>query len=131
MSNKLETLGYFKKRLRDSGYIVDDLWRRYSRTDPRDWSVVIDPGCATVFCTCYQNTSEPGDNFFEIYDGGQFIPGRFKIKTSSIETFIEYLNKFGISHKSSVYDKPGNYRDSRSSTRNDNSDNNSSKKDTE
>jgi len=103
MSNKLETLGYFKKRLRDCGYYVDELWRKYAKTDPRVWSVVIDPGCATVFCTCYQNSTEPEDNYFEIYDGGQFIPGRFKIKTSSIETFVEWLNKFGVVNKAPVH----------------------------
>lgn len=105
MSNKLGTLGYFKKRLRDSGYVVDDLWRFYSRTDPRLWSVVIDPGCSSVFCTYYESMSEPGDDYFEIYDGGQFIPGRFKILTSSIEVFIQYLNKFGIVNKSQTYGK--------------------------
>jgi hypothetical protein len=104
MSNKLGTLGYFKKRLRDSGYIVDDLWRYYSKSDARQWSVVIDPRNAVVFCTYYQNATEPGDNYIEIYDGGQYIPGRFKIKTSSVETFIEYLVKFGINNKSYSYD---------------------------
>lgn len=111
MSNKLGTLGYFKKRMRDSGYIVDDLWRRFSNTDPRVWSVVIDPGYATVFCTYYQNANEPGECYLEIYDGGQYIPGRFKIKTSSIETFIEYLNKFGIIHKSYSYETRKDFSD--------------------
>ncbi len=105
--NKLGTLGYFKKRLRDSGYIVEDLWMRYNRTDPRQWSVVIDPVVACVFCTYYQNAEEPGEDFFEIYDGGQFINGRFKIKTSSIETFCTYLNKFGIVNKSKSYNVNG------------------------
>jgi hypothetical protein len=113
MSNKLGTLGYFKKRMRDCGYVVDDLWRYYSKTDPRLWSVVIDPGCSTVFCTYYQNVSEPGDNYFEIYDGGQYIPSRFKIKTSSIETFVEYLNRFGIINKSTSYNKEGHREDER------------------
>ena len=103
MSNKLTTLGYFKKRLRDSGYVVDELYRNYSRTDPRSWTIVIDPGVASVFCTCYENAEDQDDIFFEIYDGGQFIPGRFKIKTNSIEVFVEYLTKFGIINKSINY----------------------------
>ena len=104
MANKLTTLGYFKKRLRDSGYIVDDLFRGYTRTDPRAWSVIIDPHCASVFCTCYLNEPNMGDAYFEIYDGGQFInPGRVKIKTNSIEVFITYLVRFSINNKSFGY----------------------------
>ena len=97
--NKLTTMGYFKKRLRDSGYRVEDLYRSYSHGDPRTWSVVIDPGVASVFCTCYENAEQQGETYFEIYDGGQFIPGRFKVQTSSIEVFVEYLTKFGIINK--------------------------------
>jgi hypothetical protein len=100
MANKLTTMGYFLKRLRDSGYVADRLYTRYPYSDPRAWSVIIDPECAAVFCTCYINHNEPGETYFEIYDGGQFIPGRWKIKTSSIEVFIEHLNKFGITNKS-------------------------------
>lgn len=109
MSNKITTLGYFKKRLRDSGYIVDDLYRNYTMHDPRSWTVVIDPGVANIMCTCYVNAnkdnikeSQIGDFYFEMHDGGQFIPNRFIIKTSSIEVLIEYLVKFGIDNKSSA-----------------------------
>ena len=106
--NKLTTLGYFKKRLRDSGYIVDDLYKAYSQVDPRAWSVVIDPHCASVFCTCYENDPELGESYFEIYDGGQFIkPGRVKIKTNSIEVLISHLVKYGINNKSADYNRNG------------------------
>jgi hypothetical protein len=103
MANKLTTMGYFMKRLRDSGYVVDRLYNGYGLTDPRSWSVVIDPGNASIFCTCYQNSPEPGNAFFEIYDGGAYINNRFKIQTSSIEVFISYLVKFGINNKSKSY----------------------------
>lgn len=110
MANKLTTLGYFKKRMRDSGYIVDDLYRNYSSMDPRGWTVVIDPGNASILCTCYINSNENstrdteiGDFYFELYDGGQFIPGKFAIKTSSIEILIEYLVKFGVNNKAFQY----------------------------
>lgn len=106
MANKLTTLGYFKKRLRDSGYIVDDVFRKYSHLDPRIWTIMIDPGVASVFCTCYMNAnpddikrSQTGEFYFELHDGGQFIPSHLAIKTNSIETIIEYLNKFNIDHK--------------------------------
>lgn len=106
MANKLTTLGYFKKRMRDSGYVVEDLYRRYSSMDLRSWSVVIDPGNASIFCTCYQNDPEPGSSYFEIYDGGMFItPGRLKIHTNSIEVFITYLVKFGVNGKAYSYGK--------------------------
>lgn len=113
MANKITTYGYFKKRLRDSGYLVDELYRRYSKSDPRAWSVIIDPGGASVFCTCYRNESEMDDNYFEIYDGGQFIgSGRVKIKTSSIEVFISYLVKYNINNKAYGYNNPGERRPS-------------------
>ena len=110
MANKLTTLGYFKKRMRDSGYMVDDLFRSYAASDPRAWTVIIDPGVASVWCTCYVNAdkdslkeSQIGDFYFELYDGGQFVPGKFIIKTSSIEVMIEYLVKFNVNNKAVQY----------------------------
>ena len=95
MANKLTTLGYFKKRMRDSGYIVDDSFRNYSQMDPRAWTVIIDPGVASVFCTCFVNAnkddlenSQVGDFYFELHDGGQYIPSHLMLKTSSIEVLI-------------------------------------------
>lgn len=111
-NNKLTTLGYFKKRMRDSGYVVDEIFRNYAYTDPRSWTVIIDPRVSSIMCTCYVNANKDdlrqsniGDFYFEFYDGGQFIPSRFIIKTSSIETIIEYLSKLSINNKSEQYDK--------------------------
>lgn len=101
-NNKLTTLGYFIKRLRDCGYVVDKLYTEYSQLDSRAWSVVIDPGNASIFCTCYVNDETLGSTYFEIYDGGRFIPGRFKIDTSSMEVFVSYLVKYGINGKVSA-----------------------------
>jgi hypothetical protein len=110
MSNNITTLGYFKKRLRDSGYVVEELYRNYGSMDPREWSVVIDPRCASVFCTCYRNDPNLGESYFEIYDGGQFIkPGRVKIKTNSIEVFISYLVTYQINNKSVNYNSDTPY----------------------
>ncbi len=103
-ANKLTTLGYFIKRLRDSGYVVDKMFTSYGPADPRAWTVIIDPNVASVLCTCYINDPMLGESFFEIHDGGQFIPQRlFKIKTNSIEVFVEYLVKFGINNKAESY----------------------------
>ena len=101
--NKVTTCSYFIKRLRDSGYVVDRLWSEYGMGDARSWTVIIDPGVSSIFCTCFNNKSEFGEEYFELYDGNQFIPDQFKIKTSSIEVIVEYLVKYGINNKSAAY----------------------------
>lgn len=99
MSNKITTLGYLKKRLKDCGYGCVEIFKNFHQLDPRLWSIVIDPGNASIFCTCYLNYPEIGDNYLELYDGGQLIPGKFKIKTNSFEVFVDYLNKLNIHNK--------------------------------
>lgn len=101
--NKLTTVGYFIKRLRDSGYVTDKLFTEYSDADCRSWTVIVDPRNHSVFITCYNNQNFFGEEYFELFDGGQYIPDRFKLKTSSIETLIEYLVKFNINNKSNSY----------------------------
>jgi hypothetical protein len=101
--NKITTCSYFIKRLRDSGYVADKLYADFNVSDPRSWVVLVDPSVASVFITCYNNHNELGEEYFEMYDGGRFIPDGFKIKTSSIEVIIEYLVNFGINNKASTY----------------------------
>lgn len=96
MANKLTTLGYTLKRFRDSGYVAIKLFAEYGESDPRAWTIMIDPGISSVFCTCYINDPYIGESFFELHDGNQFIPGKLKIKTSSFEVLIEHLIKFNI-----------------------------------
>lgn len=96
MANKLTTLGYTLKRFRDCGYIANKIFAEYGETDPRSWTIMIDPGVSSVFCTCYINDPYIGESFFELYDGNQFIPGRLKIKTSSFEILVEQLVKYNI-----------------------------------
>lgn len=96
MANKLTTLGYTLKRLRDCGYMAIKLFAEYGDNDPRSWTLIIDPGGASVFCTCYVNDPYIGETFFELYDGNQYIPGRFKLKTSSFEVLVEHLVKYNI-----------------------------------
>ncbi len=103
--NKLTTVGYFIKRLRDSGYVTDKVYTEYAKIDPRAWTVVVDPKHTSVFITCYNNHNCFGEEYFEFHDGGQFVPERFKLKTSSIETVIEYLVKFNINNKSDTYSR--------------------------
>lgn len=102
LQNKLAKQAYFIKRLRDSGYHVERLFAAYSKSDPRMWTIIINPKGASLMCTCYINNGEAEDIspnskcYFEIFDGGQFIPGRFAIDTNSIEVLITNLIKFGI-----------------------------------
>ena len=96
MANKLTTLGYTLKRLRDSGYMANKLFADYGEADPRAWTILIDPGIASIFCTCYINDPYIGETFFELYDGNQFIPGRLKLQTSSFEVLVEHLVKYNI-----------------------------------
>ena len=102
-NNKITTCSYFIKRLRDSGYIADKLFNDYAQADPRSWTVIVDPRISSILITCYNNHNELGEEYFEMYDGGQFIPLNFKLKTSSIEVIVEYLVKFGIHNKSALY----------------------------
>jgi len=104
MANKITTQSYFIKRLKDSGYVVYKLFDTYGEADPRNWTIMIDPGGASILCTCYVNNADMfGDTYFELHDGGQFIPNNFKLKTDSIEVFITYLVKYGINNKSTTY----------------------------
>lgn len=96
MANKLTTLGYFLKRLRDSGYYAFKLFTDYNDSDPRAWTLVIEPGKFSVFCTCYINDPYFGESYFELYDGNQYIPNRLKLKTSSFEVLIKYLVQYNI-----------------------------------
>lgn len=103
MANKISTLSYFVKRLKDSGYVVYKIFDGYGEGDPRNWTVLIDPGVASVYCTYYSNYGPFNESFFELYDGGQFLPEKFKLKSDSIEVIITYLVKHGINNKSDIY----------------------------
>ena len=96
MANKLTTLGYTLKRLRDCGYYAHKIFTDYGDHDSRCWTIVIDPKGMSVFCTCFVNEPFFGDSYFELYDGNQFLPGRLKIQTNSFEILAEHLQKNNI-----------------------------------
>lgn len=98
-NNKITTVGYFIKRLRDCGYVTDKLFTNYSKGDARSWTVIVDPNNTSVFITCFNNHNFFGEEYFVMYDGGQYIPENFKLKTSSIEVLVEYLSKYNINNK--------------------------------
>lgn len=76
--------------------MANKLFAEYSEGDPRAWTIMIDPAGASVFCTCYINDPYFGDNYFELHDGGQYLPNRLRLQTSSFEVLIEHLVKHGI-----------------------------------
>jgi hypothetical protein len=94
--NKITTLSYFVKRLKDSGFNTWKLVDNYSQADPRKWTIIIDPGNTSVFVTCYENKDFKSDKMFEINDGDRYFPRNFSVKTSSMEVIIALLIEKGI-----------------------------------
>ena len=100
-SNKIKTAGYFIKRMKDSGFVTFKIFNAFSDTDPRRWVVLIDPGVASVFITCYTNKHELNEVLFEFDDGGNKFPKGTFFKTESIETIISALIEKGINNDAS------------------------------
>lgn len=96
--NKLRTPSYFIKRLRDNGFIVIRLFSVYSKDDPRQWTIMVNPSEASVLITCYANKETLNEVLFELHDGGRRISKNFFIKTDSIEVIIDYLIRHGVSN---------------------------------
>ena len=90
MKNSVTTQGYFIKRLRDSGFVTVKLYDTYGTYDPRKWTVMVDPGGASVIITCYQNKETRGDIEFEFNDGGSHFKNYF-LRTQSMEIIIMTL----------------------------------------
>lgn len=99
MKNNIKTLSYLVKRLKDSGYETWKIFDKYNETDSRKYTILIDPFGSAVYCTCYENLEDVGDVWFEMHDGGQYIPFRFRIKTDSFEVIAKYLNEWGVIKK--------------------------------
>ena len=98
ISNKIKTAGYFIKRLKDSGFVVFKIFNAYGATDPRRWTVLVDPGVSSVYITCYSNKNEMNEILFEFDDGGsKFSKGTY-LKTESIETVVSTLISKGVNN---------------------------------
>lgn len=100
IKNKISTLGYFLKRLRDCGFIAIKIYNKYAFQDSRKWSVMVDPGNRSVLITCYENKEFKGDVVYEINDGGNLFPKNYNLKTNSMEIIITTLLEKGVSQKS-------------------------------
>jgi hypothetical protein len=105
--NKITTGSYFIKRLRDSGFVTIRLFDEYAILDPRRWSIMVDPGRASLIITCYENKDFRGDVVFEFNDGGNKFIKNFNMKTKSMEVIITTLIEKGIPQKgrASEYEK--------------------------
>ena len=97
--NKLRTPGYFIKRLKDNGFVTFRIFDKYNIADPRKWTVLVDPGGASVFITCFENTPFKGEYLFSFYDGNQNFVNNFSLKTSSIEVVVTRLHKNNVTQK--------------------------------
>jgi hypothetical protein len=79
----------------------------YTDRDSRVWTILIDGGRDNVFLTFYRNFKDVEEEFeqvdndyFEIYDGGQYVkPLRKRLSTQSMEVIAQVLNDMGITKK--------------------------------
>lgn len=97
MSNKIQTPGYLIKRLRDAGFVVWKCFNCYADGDSRKWTILVDPGNASVFITCYNNKEMIEGICYCLDDGGQRFPEHMFLKTSSAEVIIKTLVDAGVS----------------------------------
>ena len=98
--NKLKTAGYFIKRLKDNDFVTLRIFDKYSKSDPRKWTVLIDPSGSSVYVTCFENTPFKGEYLFQFNDGNQMFKGNLSLKTDSIEVVVQKLLKSGVRQKS-------------------------------
>jgi hypothetical protein len=97
--NKLKTPGYFIKRLKDNDFVTLRIFDKYDTSDPRRWTVLVDPTGASVFITCFENMPFKGEYLFSFDDGNQCFKGNFSLKTDSIEVVVQRLLSAGVRQK--------------------------------
>ena len=96
VKNKITTLSYFVKRLKDCKSNTWKINTNYSTADPRKWTILIDPGNSSLFVTCYENKDFKGEMMFEFHDGGRLFPRNYSLKTSSMEVVVTSLIERGV-----------------------------------
>lgn len=97
--NKLKTPGYFIKRLKDNDFVTLRIFNKYSESDPRRWTVLIDPSGSSVYVTCFENTPFKGEYLFQFNDGNQLFKNNLSLKTDSIEVVVQKLLRSGVRQK--------------------------------
>jgi hypothetical protein len=93
-NNKLYTLSYFRKRLKDAGIYARILVRSYGEGDKRYWTIAIGEQYI-IMCTCFNYADESGDQvvLFKFSDGNQKMIIDRNIQTESMNVIIEMLEK--------------------------------------
>ena len=94
--NNIATQGYFIKRLRDNGFFVIRLYDRFENSDPRKWTIVINPKTDSLFITCIDTGDWPHRGLYEFDDGGRKFPKNYHINTDSIEVIVKHMLDFKI-----------------------------------
>jgi len=96
IKNKVTTNGYFLRRLKESGFVAIRIFAKFGEHDPRKWTMMVDPGGASVNITCYQNREFRGDVSFEFDDGGVVFSSKYRLQTQSMEVIVTTLLEKGI-----------------------------------
>jgi len=99
----IDTLGVIRSELVRYTHIPPS----YPESDSRVWTILIDGGGGNVFITFFKNSKNEngdydqfGDDYFEIYDGDQYVkPIRKKLNTHSFEVIVQELNSLGVIKK--------------------------------
>lgn len=92
--------------MKDSGYIVWDIMKKYSMEDPRRWTVLVNPSIESIYITCIVNREELGlAPEFEINDSGFRFQRNLTLRTSSMEVVVNLLTSKGIVADDSYYVK--------------------------
>lgn len=97
MKNKISTLSYFIKRLKDNKYTVWKIFDAYNVGDPRKWTIMVNPGYQSVYITCKINNERlKNEPYFTFDDGNAYIPSNISLATQSMQVIINKLIECGI-----------------------------------
>jgi hypothetical protein len=91
--NKLYTLSYFRKRLREVGISTEVVVSDYDEQDKRYWTISID-GKLKILCTCLKYTDTDGSTVskFHFSDCKQSFKMDMVRETVSMEDIISMLS---------------------------------------
>ena len=107
--NKISTLGYFTKRLKDNKYIVWKIFDAYNIGDSRKWTVLVNPGFHSVYITCRVNNENlKNEHVYSFDDGNAYITDNISLQTDSMQVIINKLMEYGITPDSDYYIKEAN-----------------------
>lgn len=85
--NKLYTLSYFRKRLREAGILSDVVIDKFHKDDPRYWMLLLSRNYLNLFLICYKKDE---DFFFKIQTPLYYD---FEIRTKSMKVIIDSIAK--------------------------------------